>query len=121
MAAVLGNRIYISLDGTQIAGLKSCSLSNGCDTIEIASPSTGSWRDFIAGRKEWSMSCSWLVLSTSAMKTNALRPGTVYTIAFTDGTTSMSGSAICVKADVEANMGALAKGIFQFKGKGALL
>lgn len=66
------------------------------------------------------MSCSWLVLSTSAMKTNALNVGTAYTIAFTDGTTSISGSAICIKADVEANMGALTKGSFQFQGKGAL-
>lgn len=118
--AVLGNVIYISLEGTKIAALKSCKLSNGCETIEIASPTTGGWRDFIAGRKEWSMSCSWLVLSTSAMKTDALKVGTTYTIAFTDGTTSISGSAICVKADVEANMGALAKGSFQFQGKGAL-
>lgn len=118
--AVLGNVIYIGLDGTKIAALKSCKLSNGCETIEIASPSTGAWRAFIAGRKEWSMACSWLVMSTSAMKTNALSVGTSYTITFTDGTTTLTGTAICVKAEVDAAVGALVKGSFQFQGSGSL-
>lgn len=117
---VHGRTIYIALDGTKIAAMKTCKLSTGCDTIEIASNSSGPWRAFLAGRKEWSMACSWLVLSTSAMKTNALRVGTTYSITFTDGTESLSGSAICLKCDVDATIGTLANGSFQFKGTGAL-
>ena len=117
---VHGRIIYIALGGTKIAALKSCKVSTGCDTIEIASNASGAWRGFLAGRKEWSMSCSWLVLTTEAMKTNLLRVGTTYTITFTDGTTSVSGSAICQKCDVNATIGTLANGSFQFKGTGSL-
>lgn len=118
--AILGNTVYIALNGTKIAALKSCRVSNGCETIEVASPSNGDFRSFITGRKEWSMSCSWLVLSVAAMKTNALSIGTTYTITFTDGTTSLSGQAICTQCDIDANMGALINGSFQFKGSGSL-
>lgn len=118
--ALVGNRIYISLNGTKIAAQKSCKLSNGCDTIETASPTTGTWKTFIAGRASWSMSCSWLVLSASAMKTNALRVRSTYTITFTDGSTTMSGTAICEKCDIESSVGSLVKGTFTFRGTGAL-
>lgn len=118
--AVLGNVIYIALGGTKIAALKSCKVSNGCEVIEVSSPTTGAWKTFITGRKEWSMSCTWLVMSTDAMKTNALRVGEVYTITFTDGATSLSGQAICTQCDIDATMGALSNGSFQFKGSGAL-
>lgn len=118
--AVLGNVIYIGLNGTKIAALKSCELSNKVDTIEIASPTTGQWKTFLAGRKEWSMSCSYLVMSTAVMKTNALSVGTTYTITFTDGTTTITGSAICIMAEVTASVGALVKGSFKFQGTGQL-
>lgn len=118
--ATLGNKIYITLGGTKIAGTKSCKLSNGAETIEVASATEQQWREFIAGRRSWSMSCSWLVLTAAAMKTNVLRVGSTYTISFTDGTTSLTGQAICEKADVDANIGSLANGSFQFKGTGAL-
>lgn len=36
------------------------------------------------------------------------------------GTTSLSGSAICLKCDVDATIGTLANGSFQFKGSGKL-
>lgn len=117
---VNGRIIYITLNGTKIAALKSCKLSTDCETIEVASATSSQFKEFIAGRKSWSMTCSWLVQTTAAMKAHALRVGTTYTITFTDGTTSLSGSAICKSCDVDAVVGNLTNGSFKFQGSGAL-
>ena len=41
-----------------LAGAKSCEVNVNCDDIEIASATSGSWKDRIAGRKDWSLSTS---------------------------------------------------------------
>ena len=62
---LLGNDlIIISSDSgmkSVVAASKSCTINVGSESIEVASPTTGDWKEFIAGRKSWSVSCSWLV------------------------------------------------------------
>lgn len=46
-----------------IAAAKSCELQVSCDDIEISSPTSGQWREFIADRKEWAVTTNHLVVS----------------------------------------------------------
>ena len=117
---LLGNTILIKLNGETIAAQKGGKISTECETIDTASPNSGAWKTRLAGRKDWSLSCSWLVVTSSALKTHALCVGTVYTITITDGTTTMTGSAICKRCEADLNMASLVKGSFVFEGNGEL-
>ena len=67
--AVLGNNIYISVGaGTSssiIAGTKTNSIKLGAEMIEVSSPLSDKWKEFIAGRNEWSFTTGFLVLQSS--------------------------------------------------------
>lgn len=56
-----GDNIIFNTSTSAIFGAKSGTLDVQADTIEIASPTQGSWREFIVGRKEWSLSVNHLV------------------------------------------------------------
>jgi hypothetical protein len=55
-----GKNLIISAGGKVLAGAKSCEVNVECDDIEVSSALSGSWKEFIAGRKEWSISTSQL-------------------------------------------------------------
>ena len=118
-----GRKLIVKVGGTAIAGAKSCELSIKGDQIEVASPTTGTWRDFIAGRKEWSVTCGHLIpASGTPLKSNAAMVNTVVTLTIE---TDMTGDTLIGQAIVETwkasgTVGNLATGTFQFKGKGAL-
>ena len=57
-----GSNLIISVGGKVLAGSKSCEVNVECDDIEVSSPVSGSWKEFIAGRKEWSLSTSQLLV-----------------------------------------------------------
>lgn len=115
-----GNNILVYLDGTAVAGLRSNELQVEADTIETASPSTGSWRTYITGRKNWSVSCGWLVAVHSDLS-KVLNVGTEYTLRFgyRDGS-GVSGTAILTTCDITATRGNIVQGSFQFQGSGPL-
>lgn len=56
-----GRNLIITTDGKVLAGAKSCDVTVQCDMLETASPSTGRWKTFLAGRKEWSLTTNHLV------------------------------------------------------------
>lgn len=62
-----------------VAGTRSDEVKSGCDTIEIANPTSGDWHQFITGRKEWSMNTSWLLPEASDLGI-LLQAGTTVTI-----------------------------------------
>lgn len=115
-----GQKILLYLNGNALAASKSAELSYSCDTIESASPSSGTSRDYVAGRTDWSITASWLVPSSADMKTQILRVGQTYTIRHGDSGNYLTGSAICVECRVDAAWGSLVKGSFKFKGTGPL-
>ena len=121
--AINGNSILIYKGGTAIAGVKSNEIQVGCETIEISSPSTGAWRQYIAGRKEWSVNVAYLVLATSGVR-DMLNVGTTYTLAFKErgaaDSAGVSGSAILTTCKISAIRGNLVTGSFVFQGTGAL-
>lgn len=124
MATVIhGRNLIIKMNGTAIAGAKSCEISVKCDKIETASPSTGTWRTFLAGRKEWSGSCGHLIpASGTPLKSDTEMVGQIVTLTMqTDmpGDT-ISGSAIVEQWSASGAVGSLVNGSFSFCGNGPL-
>lgn len=117
---VNGNNILVYLGGTAIAGLKSNEIETSCGQIEISSPNSAAWREYIADRKEWSVTTSYLVAAVGDVS-QVLNVGTTYTLRFSGrGVTGVSGQAILTKCNISATRGSLVQGSFTFKGTGAL-
>lgn len=119
--AINGNDIIIKIGSTAVAACRSCKVQTGCETIEISSPLQGAWREFLVGRKEWSVQCSYLIAATSNLS-DVLLSGSVVTIVLSDrsGTNTLTGTAICTQAEGEYTRMNLAQGAYVFKGTGAL-
>lgn len=122
-----GNNIFIALNSTAapFAATRSNEISTDCGEIEVSSPNAGDWKQFLAGRKEWSFTVSWLVGNANAIKNNLLKTGSTLTIHIFSRTNSSSteiltGSAICTKCKITATRGNIANGSFAFRGTGAL-
>ena len=120
-----GNVIIISRkDGNSwvpIAAQKSCTIDTGCSTIEVSSATTGLWRDFIAGRKEWSVDLSWLTPSGYQTRVNLLSVGEKYQIRVeAEDNYYLTGYAICRQAKASAARGSLVQGSWKLVGCGAL-
>lgn len=123
MAVIHGRNLIIKMNGTAIAGAKSCEINIQCDDIEITSASSGPWREFLAGRKEWSVSCGFLIpASGTPLKSEAAMVNTTVTLTVQSGRSgdTLSGSAIVKSWKASGTVGNLAQGSFQFKGNGAL-
>ena len=119
--AVNGNNILIYVGGVAVAGTRSNEIQTSAEMIEIASPDTGQWKAFLAGRKEWSINSAWLVTAAADVK-RVLQVGTTVTIRVVGRGESagMTGQAIVQTCKVTATRGNLANGSFIFRGTGAL-
>ena len=63
---IYGRDLIVTANGMAIAAAKSCELQVSCDDIEISSPNSGQWREFIADRKEWAVTTNHLVVNNHA-------------------------------------------------------
>jgi predicted secreted protein len=119
--AQLGNNILVFLNGTAIAGTKSNEIQTDCEMIEITNMTSAQWRQFIAGRKQWTVSTGFLVLAGADIK-KLLNVGTTYTLRFRDraGSNIIEGQAILKTCKISATRGNLATGAFSFQGSGEL-
>ena len=119
--ALNGNIFVVSLGNTPIAGAKSDDIEVSCETLETSSPSQSDFREFIAGRKEWSVNTNYLV-QTSADLQKVLNVGATYSIQFRHKSwyDYLHGSAILTKCVIRATEGNLVQGSFAFKGTGEL-
>lgn len=123
---VNGNNIFISLDSSAapFAATKSNEIQTDCEKIEISSPTTGDWRQYIAGRKEWSFTVNWLVGNNSGVD-QLLHVGDIYNIGIykrvgNTNTKVLQGSALLKTCKINATRGNIASGSFQFVGTSAL-
>jgi predicted secreted protein len=105
------------MNGSAVAMSKSCDIEVSCDTEEVASPTSADWRDFIAGRKDWTINVSVLLSSVSTLVTAV---GNTVTLVFGTQPDQMTGSAIVQSTKMTATKGSLAQGAWKFKGTGAL-
>lgn len=126
--AVLGNNIYISVGaGTSssiIAGTKTNSIKIGAEMIEVSSPLSDKWKEFIAGRNEWSFTTGFLVLQSSQVL-DLLNVGTKVNIQVLErnGTSAvvlLQGEAFIKEFDMNLTRGNLAQGSCSFQGTGPL-
>lgn len=122
-----GRNLIISAGGTALAASKSCTISLKADLLEISTPMSGDYKDFMAGRKEWNISTSHLLVAATTaatpMKDMLVRVGQTYSLSVSvSGLTSdtLSGSAICAEATATGTAGNLCTGSFKFIGTGAL-
>lgn len=60
---VHGRNLIIKAGGVAIAGAKSCTIDVKCEEIEVSGPTSGMWKQFIAGRRSWGINTSGLVVS----------------------------------------------------------
>ena len=120
--ATNGNNVLIYVDGSLVAGTRSDEVQSGCETIEIANPSSGDWRQFIVGRKEWSISQSWLLPAASDLG-RLLQVGTTVTIRILGrgAAKGLTGQAIVKTCKITNTRGNISNGSFAFQGTGALV
>ena len=117
--------VIIAQNGTALAStrIKSNDIKTKCDVIEKASASQQTWKEFVAGRSEWSINVGYLVLAAPQVS-NILLVRQTFDLTFTanDGTSTgaLTGKAILTAADIKANTGSLAQGTFAFQGTGPL-
>lgn len=58
---MLGRDLLIAVGGRAIAAQRSCSPNIQQDTIEVCSPVSGPWKEFIPGTIGWDVSCEGLI------------------------------------------------------------
>ena len=117
--------LVLSQGGTALAStaIKSQDIQTEADVIEKASSSQQSWREYIAGRKGWSVTLSYLVL-TSDKILDLLKVGQTFSVTMKkvdDNTNKVTGNAILKAVKQTASVGNLALGSWQLQGTGALV
>ena len=117
--------LVLSQGGTALAStaIKSQDIQTEADVIEKASSSQQSWREYIAGRKGWSVTLSYLVL-TSDKILDLLKVGQTFSVTMMrtgDNTNKVTGNAILKAVKQTASVGNLAQGSWQLQGTGALV
>lgn len=114
--------VILSQGGTALAStsIRSQDIQTSCATIEKASSTQQDWEEHIAGRKSWSLTVNYLVLS-SAKVNDLLYVGQTFDVRMNIGeTTYLVGTAIMIQVKQTATIGNLAQGSFSLKGSGPL-
>lgn len=121
-----GRNINIKLNGTIIACAKSCKLNVTCDLTEIASPTSGTWKQWLAGRKEWDMDLTKFVSVIRygynlVGQTVTVEIGQVLSSDRTELTSDkLTGTAIVTAYALSGEVKGLSTAQFQLKGSGSL-
>lgn len=119
--AKLGNNIIVGrLGGSDFAGAKSCDIQTDVEMIETSSPNSGTWRYYLAGRKQWSVTLNYMVTNMSDL----LTAGSQYRLKIYDRNVSsnyVTGTALLKTCKIVAQRGSLITGTFQFIGSGPLV
>ena len=116
--------LTLSQNGVALANtkIKSQSIKSQCGVIEKASSTQQDWVEVIAGRKSWTLTVRYLVLSGSQVK-DVLKVGQTFSITMQEygsSTNKVTGTALLSGVDAEYPTGNLAQGTFTLTGSGAL-
>lgn len=115
-----GNNLILFNNDTAFAASKSCDYTASCDIFDVCSASDGTSKHRRKGKKEWSVSCSYLVTASSGVL-DLLSVGNSITLKFGDRNTKrLTGAAIIKTCHITATRGALVQGSFEFVGDGPL-
>lgn len=115
---------YSSSTWVAVAATKTDELQAECEMIEKASSTQQLWKEYIAGRKGWSLNVNWLVTAVADIE-KVLSIGTRIKIHvggrnYSGGSGGLTGFAYVRNCKVNATRGNLASGSFQFTGDGEL-
>ena len=115
--------IILSQNGTALAStaVKSHDITTAADTIEKASSTQQTWREYVTGRKGWSINMSYLVNAGAKIHWELLI-GETFNVTISDINSSyrLVGIAILETAKQTYTVGNLANGSFVLKGSGPL-
>ena len=115
--------VVLSQNGTALAStyIKSQDIQTEGDQYERASATQQEWREYLAGRKGWSLTVGYLVLSASQIE-DLLFVNQTFDVTLKDkgNTHSLVGKAIMRTVKHTATVGNLAQGSFSLQGTGPL-
>lgn len=114
--------VILSRNNTALANtrIRSNEIQTSCDMIEKASASQQDWKEYVAGRKSWTLTVNYLVLY-SAQVADLLYVGQTFDITMKSGNSELlTGSAIITGVKNTSTVGNLAQGGFTLQGSGAL-
>ena len=115
--------VILSQNGTPMAStrIKSDDIQTRADTIEKASSTQQQWREYIAGRKEWTLTTNYLVLAAAKL-TDVLLVGQSFdiTVRHISENVTLTGQAILTDAKQKHTVNSLCQGSFTFRGNGPL-
>ena len=114
--------VTLSQGGVALANtrIRSNDIQTGCDTIEKASSSQQDWKEYVAGRKGWTLTVNYLVLASTQVA-DLLYAGQLFDITMKSGNTNLlTGTALMTAVKQVATVGNLATGAFTLQGSGAL-
>lgn len=123
MEVIHGRKLIIKVNGTAIAGARSCDINISGEEIEVANTTKDKWRVFITGREEWSVTCNHLLpASGTPLRSSAAMVNTTVTIRMESGRSGdvLEGQAIVKSWRATGTLGNLAQGTFSFRGSGPL-
>ena len=118
-----GRNLIIKVNGTAIAGARSCDINISGEEIEVASATQSKWREFLTGREEWSVTCNHLLpASGTPLRSSKEMVNTTVTIRMESGRYGdvLTGQAIVKSWRSTGTLGNLAQGTFSFRGSGPL-
>ena len=118
-----GRNLIIKVNGTAIAGARSCAINISGEEIEVANTTKDNWRVFITGREEWSVTCNHLLpASGTPLRSSKNMVNTTVTIRMESGRYGdvLTGQAIVKSWRTTGTLGNLAQGTFSFRGSGPL-
>jgi predicted secreted protein len=125
--ATLGNNIIVQIQSGQnwvaVGAARTDEIQVDGEQIEIASKTSGKWREFMTGRNTWSVQTSYLVTVASDIR-ELLKVNTTVRLRIGGSTMAtgdyLTGYAIIKTQKLTAPIGGLANGTIVFLGNGAL-
>jgi len=105
-----------------VAAIVSHEVETSADKIEVASKTQGQHREYIAGRRHWTMTVDRLIVS-SDMMLGLLQNGQTFTLSSRDrlnANVNVHGVAKLERCNILMAVGKLVRGFFLFRGNGNL-
>lgn len=115
--------VYDQSGDNLVACSRSCEIKTSTEMIEISSPRSGKWKEYIDGRSEWSIDINhFLSTEDGASLKNLLRTGSevVVRVARRDDGVKLAGMAYVKSAQVTATTGNISQGSLSLIGNGEL-
>lgn len=122
---ILGKNIIVAIGSTPIASAQSGMLNEQKDMIEVASPTSGLWKQHLPARRAWQVSVDALI-TTTADDLNVLQAAydndTPLTLRIYDTRYGYNriGTAYIQSLNIQTQVGSLAKCSVNFIGSGSL-